>query len=76
MNADYVILGGGVAGLCAARRLIELGIQPLVIEAGSYPSHKVCGEFISSSGVALAFQFTNIKFHFSNSSWKPFTYNP
>jgi menaquinone-9 beta-reductase len=53
MNADYVILGGGVAGLCAARRLIELGIQPLVIEAGSYPSHKVCGEFISSSGVAI-----------------------
>jgi flavin-dependent dehydrogenase len=53
MKADYVILGGGIAGLCAARRLIELGIQPLVIEGGTYPSHKVCGEFISPSGVAI-----------------------
>jgi flavin-dependent dehydrogenase len=50
---DYVILGGGVSGLCAARRLVERGIQPLLIEAGSYPAHKVCGEFISPSGVAL-----------------------
>jgi flavin-dependent dehydrogenase len=53
MNVDYVVLGGGVAGLCAARRLVELGIKPLVIEAGSYPSHKVCGEFISSSSLAI-----------------------
>ncbi len=50
---EYVILGGGVAGLCAARRLLELDLQPLVIEAGSYPCHKVCGEFISPSGVEL-----------------------
>lgn len=50
---DYVILGGGIAGLCAARRLVERGIQPLLIEAGSYPAHKVCGEFISPSGVAM-----------------------
>lgn len=50
---DYVILGGGVAGLCAAKRLLELGIQPLVIEAGGYPSHKVCGEFFSPSSLPL-----------------------
>lgn len=50
---EYVILGGGIAGLCAAKRLLELGVQPLVIEAGNYPSHKVCGEFISPSGVAI-----------------------
>lgn len=50
---DYVILGGGVAGLCAAKRLLELGIYPLVIEAGSYPSHKVCGEFISPSSISV-----------------------
>lgn len=53
MKVDYVILGGGVAGLCAARRFIELGIHPLVIEAGSYPSHKVCGEFFSPSSVTM-----------------------
>lgn len=50
---DFVILGGGVAGLCAAKRLLELGIQPLVIEAGSYPTHKVCGEFISPPSISI-----------------------
>jgi flavin-dependent dehydrogenase len=50
---NYVILGGGVAGLCAAKRLLELGIQPLVIEAGGYPSHKVCGEFLSPSSLPI-----------------------
>lgn len=53
MNADYVILGGGIAGLCAARRLVELGVTPLVVEAGDYPCHKVCGEFISPGGLAI-----------------------
>jgi menaquinone-9 beta-reductase len=47
MEREYVIIGGGVAGLCAAIRLAELGAKPLVIEAGEYPSHKVCGEFFS-----------------------------
>lgn len=47
MKSDHVIIGGGVAGLCAAIRLAELGAKPLVIESGEYPSHKVCGEFFS-----------------------------
>lgn len=50
-KVDHAILGGGLAGLCAARRLIELNCQPLVIEAGSYPAHKVCGEFLSPSSL-------------------------
>lgn len=54
---DYVILGGGVAGLCAAKRLLELDIHPLVIEAGSYPAHKVCGEFISPSSIPILNQW-------------------
>lgn len=44
---EFVIIGGGLAGLCAAIRLTELGARPLLIEAGSYPAHKVCGEFLS-----------------------------
>lgn len=47
MKTKYVIVGGGVAGLCAAIRLSELGEQPLLIEGGTYPTHKVCGEFLS-----------------------------
>lgn len=52
-EVEIVILGGGVAGLAAARRLIELGIKPLVIEAGNYPAHKVCGEFFSPSSLPI-----------------------
>jgi len=47
MIHDYVIIGGGVAGLSAAIHLAELGAKPLLIEAGNYPAHKICGEFLS-----------------------------
>lgn len=50
---DYVILGGGAAGLSAAMRLLELGISPYVVEGGSYPAHKVCGEFFSPSSLPI-----------------------
>lgn len=41
------IVGGGLAGLSVARSL-QLGGTPVELhEAGSYPRHKVCGEFIS-----------------------------
>jgi flavin-dependent dehydrogenase len=53
IKIETVILGGGVAGLAAARRLIELGMKPLVIEAGTYPAHKVCGEFFSPSSLSI-----------------------
>lgn len=46
-HEDYIIIGGGVAGICAAIELCLQGIRPTVIEAGTYPSHKVCGEFLS-----------------------------
>ncbi len=45
------IVGGGVAGLSAARRLLEHGIKPLLIDAGTIPAHKVCGEFFSSESL-------------------------
>ena len=32
---DLIIVGGGIAGLTAAVRAIELGIQPLVLEKES-----------------------------------------
>lgn len=44
---DIAIIGGGLAGLCAA---IHLGshYRVLLVEKQSYPSHKVCGEYISN----------------------------
>lgn len=53
MIHDFVIIGGGMAGLAAALRLTELGAKPLVIEGGEYPSHKVCGEFFSPESLSI-----------------------
>jgi len=53
MDCDVLIIGGGVAGLAAAIRLRELGREVLLIEAGTYPSHKVCGEFLSPEALPI-----------------------
>lgn len=50
---DFLIIGGGVAGLASANRFCDLGFSPVIIEAGSYPSHKVCGEFLSPEVLPL-----------------------
>ncbi len=47
MLKDCIIIGGGVAGLSAAMRLTELGLSPLILEAGKFPAHRICGEFFS-----------------------------
>lgn len=47
MIEECVIIGGGVAGLSAANQLIDAGVSPLLIEAGKFPSHRICGEFLS-----------------------------
>ena len=44
------IAGGGLAGLSLGIALRRRGVPVCVREAGSYPRHKVCGEFIN--GVA------------------------
>ena len=49
---EVVIIGGGIAGLSAANHLVDVGLRPLLIEMGSYPHHKVCGEFFSPECVS------------------------
>ena len=44
------IIGGGLSGLCLGIGLRQRGVPVRVIEAGSYPRHKVCGEFLSGKG--------------------------
>jgi len=47
MIYDVAIIGGGIAGLSLALDLKQKGHNIIVIEKGSYPRHKVCGEYIS-----------------------------
>jgi 2-polyprenyl-6-methoxyphenol hydroxylase-like FAD-dependent oxidoreductase len=49
------IVGGGLAGLALGIGLRERGVPVTIHEAGHYPRHRVCGEFISGRGqVTLA----------------------
>lgn len=47
------IIGGGLSGLCLGIGLRRRGVPVRVLEAGSYPRHKVCGEFLSGKGRAV-----------------------
>lgn len=55
MLKPITIVGGGLAGLTLGIGLRQRGVPVIVYEAGSYPRHRVCGEFISGRGrTALA----------------------
>jgi len=51
LREEITIVGGGLAGLSLAVALRRRDVPVIVREAGSYPRHRVCGEFIS--GVSL-----------------------
>ncbi len=46
------IVGGGLAGLTLGIGLRQRGVPVTIHEAGHYPRHRVCGEFISGRGQA------------------------
>jgi len=53
MATNITIVGGGLAGLTLGIGLLQHGIPAAIWEAGGYPRHRVCGEFISGNGVAV-----------------------
>lgn len=44
------IIGGGLAGLSLGLSLVRAGVDVTIFEAGEYPRHRVCGEFIAGLG--------------------------
>ncbi len=52
MSEPITIAGGGLAGLTLGIGLRQRGVPVTVWEAGRYPRHRVCGEFISGRGQA------------------------
>jgi len=48
-----LIIGGGLAGLTLGIGLRQRGVPVTIWEAGHYPRHRVCGEFISGQGPAV-----------------------
>ena len=45
------IIGGGLAGLTLGIALRQRAVPVTILEAGRYPRHRVCGEFISGHGL-------------------------
>lgn len=52
-KADVVIVGGGLAGLTAACRAIELGLEPVVLEQGATPDY-LCNSRVTGGVVHFA----------------------
>lgn len=52
-SRPITIVGGGLAGLTLGIGLRQRDIPVVVWEAGHYPRHRVCGEFISGNGPAV-----------------------
>jgi menaquinone-9 beta-reductase len=47
------IVGGGLAGLTLGIALRKKEIPVAIFEAGNYPRHRVCGEFVSGHGLKI-----------------------
>lgn len=54
---DVIVVGGGPAGSAAAVTAAQLGASVLLLERGSFPRHKVCGEFVSPEAIGLLSEF-------------------
>ena len=71
MSETITINGGGLTGLSLAIALRKHGIAVTLHEAGTYPRHRVCGEFISGIShetletLGVADAFVDAKRHLS-----------
>ncbi len=50
---DLIVIGAGPGGSSAAILAARQGARVLLLERGSFPRHKVCGEFVSAESLDL-----------------------
>jgi flavin-dependent dehydrogenase len=53
MSFDLIVIGAGPAGSSAAITAARQGARVLLLEKGSFPRQKVCGEFVSAESLGL-----------------------
>ena len=53
MTYDLIVIGGGPGGCSTAITAARAGARVLLLEAGRYPRHRVCGEFVSGESLGL-----------------------
>jgi flavin-dependent dehydrogenase len=53
IDADVLVIGGGVAGSSTARLLAEVGYEVIVFDKAQFPRDKPCGEGVMPTGVRL-----------------------
>lgn len=49
-NVDVVIVGGSLAAAAAAKRLVDAGLETVVLERYALPRHKICSGILSPRG--------------------------
>lgn len=50
---DIAVIGAGPAGAASAIAAADRGLRVALLEAGRYPRHKVCGEFVSEEAAEV-----------------------
>jgi menaquinone-9 beta-reductase len=53
MMYDAIIIGAGLAGCSTAIQLAQQGHRVLLLEQQRYPTHKLCGEFLSVEVISI-----------------------
>jgi menaquinone-9 beta-reductase len=50
---DLIVVGAGPAGSACAITAVRAGARVLLLDKGSFPRHKVCGEFVSPESLHI-----------------------
>ena len=49
-TVDVIIVGAGLSAAAAAKRLVDAGLETIVLERFQLPRHKICSGILSPRG--------------------------